>query len=237
MNDDPGPIAPSSLAPMLRPLRAFLAAESSGAILLVISTIAALVWANSPWGDGYYHFWHAPISIDVAGRALSMSLAHWVNDGLMVLFFLLVGLEIKRELLIGELASFRRAALPFAAAIGGMVVPALLYAAMNVRRPGISGWGAPMATDIAFAIGVLSLIGRSVPTSVKVFLLAIAIVDDLGAVPVIAFFYSGQISVGALAVAGVFLACLIALNLLHVHRPIPYLLLGLGLWIATLLSG
>jgi NhaA family Na+:H+ antiporter len=237
MNDDPGPIAPSSLAPILRPLRAFLAAESSGAILLVIATVAALIWANSPLGDRYYHFWHAPISIDVAGRALNMSLAHWVNDGLMVLFFLLVGLEIKRELLIGELASARRAALPLAAAIGGMVVPALFYALLNARRPGSHGWGAPMATDIAFALGVLSLIGRSVPTSVKVFLLAIAIVDDLGAVLVIAFFYSGEISLLALAAGGAFLVCLIALNFLHVHRPLPYLLLGLGLWIATLHSG
>ena len=237
MHADSDSIAHSSLTPILRPLRAFLAVESSGAILLVISTLVALVWANSPLGDAYYHFWHAPISIDIAGRALNMSLAHWVNDGLMVLFFLLVGLEIKREVLIGELASVRRAALPFAAAIGGMIVPAALYATMNARRPGINGWGAPMATDIAFAIGVLSLIGRSVPTSVKVFLLAIAIVDDLGAVLVIAFFYTSEISAIALAVAGAFLACLIVLNLLHVHRPLPYLLLGLGLWIATLHSG
>src|SRR3954447_25146077 len=177
MNDDPGPIAPSSLAPMLRPLRAFLAAESSGAILLIIATVAALVWANSPWGDGYYHFWHAPISIDVAGRALNMSLQHWVNDGLMVLFFLLVGLEIKRELLAGELASFRRASLPIAGAIGGMVIPALCYASLNAHGPGAAGWGIPMATDIAFAVSVLALVGRGPPTSVRILLLAIAIVD------------------------------------------------------------
>jgi Na+:H+ antiporter, NhaA family len=237
MNDDPGPITPSSLAPMLRPLRAFLAAESSGAILLVVSTFAALVWANSPWGDGYAHFWHTPIAIHIPGGALNMSLAHWVNDALMVIFFLLVGLEIKRELLIGELASPRRAALPLAAAMGGMVVPALLYTALNAHGPGAAGWGIPMATDIAFAAGVLALVGRAVPTSVRVFLLAIAIIDDLGAVLVIAIFYAGQISGSALAIAGALFTGLLILNLLRVHRLLPYLLLGLGLWIAILHSG
>jgi NhaA family Na+:H+ antiporter len=160
-----------------------------------------------------------------------------VNDGLMVIFFLLVGLEIKRELLIGELASLRRATLPLAAAIGGMAVPALLYFALNAGRAGAAGWGIPMATDIAFAVGVLSLVGRAVPTSVKVFLLAIAIIDDLGAVVVIAAFYSGRLSGAALAVAGAFFAALVALNRLRVQRALPYMLLGVGLWAATLYSG
>jgi NhaA family Na+:H+ antiporter len=233
----PSPIARSKLAPLLRPLNAFLAAESAGGFLLMAATLVALIWANSPWGDSYAHFWHAKLAISIDGRAHAMSLEHWVNDGLMVIFFLLVGLEIKRELLIGELAPLRRATLPLAAAIGGMVVPALLYVALNFGRAGVHGWGVPMATDIAFAVGVLALVGRAVPTSVKVFLLAIAIVDDLGAVLVIAAFYSGKISATALAIAGLFFAALVALNVLRVHRPLPYILLGVGLWAATLYSG
>jgi len=237
MNPASIPVRPSRLAPLVRPINAFLSAESAGGIMLMVSALVALVWANSPWRDSYQHVWHAVLSVSVAGYSRAMSLEHWVNDGLMVVFFLLVGLEIKRELLIGELASLRRAALPIAAAIGGMVVPALIYVAFNVGGPGAAGWGVPMATDIAFAVGVLALVGRAVPTSVKVFLLAVAIVDDLGAVLVIAVFYTSQISGGALAVAGAFLAGLIALNFLGVHRPLPYILLGVGLWAATLYSG
>jgi len=166
-----------------------------------------------------------------------MSLEHWVNDGLMAIFFLLVGLEIKREVIIGELASLRRATLPIAAAIGGIMVPAGIFLALNAGRPGAHGWGVPIATDIAFAVGVLAIVGRAVPTSVKIFLLAIAIVDDLGAVLVIALFYTSGISLPALAVAGGFLVALIVLNLLRVHHPLPFILLGIGLWIATLFSG
>ena len=151
----------------------------------MVAAVAALVWANSPWGDSYHHLWHAKLSIGVAGHTQTMSLEHWVNDGLMVVLFLLVGLEIKRELLLGELASFRHAALPVAAALGGMVAPALIYTALNLGGPGQPGWGVPMATDIAFAVGVLALVGRAVPTSLKIFLLAVAIVDDLGAEPVL----------------------------------------------------
>jgi NhaA family Na+:H+ antiporter len=231
------PIRQSRLAPLLQPLHAFLSAESAGGIVLLLCAIAAMAWANSPWGDSYQHFWHAKLSISLGERSHGMTLAHWVNDGLMVVFFLLVGLEIKRELLIGELASVRRAMLPIAAAVGGMVVPALLYFSLNRGGAGARGWGVPMATDIAFAIGVLALVGRSVPMSVKVFLLAVAIVDDLGAVLVIALFYTGQLSGGALAVAGFFLIALILLNALRVHRPLPYMLLGVGLWLATLYSG
>jgi NhaA family Na+:H+ antiporter len=203
----------------------------------MVFALIAVTWANSPAGDSYQHFWHSKVSLGFGGKVFAMSLEHWVNDGLMAFFFLLVGLEIKRELLIGELASARRATLPFAAAIGGLAVPALLYASVNIGGSGVSGWGVSMATDIAFAVGVLALGGRSVPTSVKVFLLAIAIVDDLGAVLVIACFYTGQISLPALAVAGLFLFALIALNVLRVHRPLPYMLLGIGLWIATFFSG
>ncbi len=231
------PIKPSKLSPLLQPVQAFLAAESAGGIMLVVCAFAALVWANSPWGDSYAHFWHTKLAIGFGEYSFKLSLEHWVNDGLMVIFFLLVGLEIKREILIGELASVRRASLPIAAAIGGMVVPAGIFIAINFNKPGMHGWGIPMATDIAFAVGVLALVGKSVPTSVKIFLLAIAIVDDLGAVLVIALFYTSQISLPALAVAGGFLVLLIGLNVLSVHRPLPYILIGIGLWIATLASG
>ncbi len=237
MHETSVPVAPSRLAPLLRPLYAFFSAESACGILLAVCTVVALVWANSPWQQSYHDLWHAKVGMSAGGFSYSMSLEHWVNDGLMAVFFLMVGLEIKRELLLGELASVRRAALPVAAAIGGMVAPALIYVALNARGPGHAGWGVPMATDIAFALGALALVGRSVPVSAKIFLLAIAIVDDLGAVLVIAFFYTEQVSTIALGVAGAFLAGLVLLNVLRVHRPLPFVLLGLGLWAAMLASG
>ena len=237
MTSAPLPVKPSRLAPVLRPAAAFLAAESAGGILLMAAAVAAMLWANSPWGHGYHDLWHATVVVGVGGAAHAMSVQHWVNDGLMVAFFLLVGLEIKRELLFGELASARRAALPIAAAAGGMAVPALAYAAFNAGGPGAAGWGVPMATDIAFAVGVVALVGRGLPAAAKVFLLAVAIVDDLGAVLVIAVFYTEQVAPGPLAAAGGFLAALVLLNVLRVHSPLPYVLLGLGLWAATLASG
>ena len=237
MDPDLFPIRKSRVEPLLRPVQAFLSAESAGGMLLLVATVVALAWANSPWGEGYQHFWHAKAGISAGAFSHSMSLEHWVNDGLMVIFFLLVGLEIKREILIGELASVRRATLPAVAAIGGMVVPAAIYLMFNASGPGARGWGIPMATDIAFAVGVLAIVGRNVPTSAKVFLLAVAIVDDLGAVIVIALFYTSDVSGSWLGIAGLFLIGLIALNLLRVHRPLPYVLLGIGLWAATLSSG
>lgn len=231
------PIKSSKLTPLLHPLNAFLAAETAGGIALMAATVVAIAWANSPWGDSYRHLWHVKLAVGLGGRSLSMSLEHWVNDGLMAVFFLLVGLEIKREVLIGELGSVQRAALPVAAAIGGMVAPAIIYFALNHGAAGAAGWAIPMATDIAFAVGVLALAGPAVPKSIKVFLLAVAIVDDLGAVLVIAVFYTSHVSVTALLCAGVVLLGLIALNALGVHRPWPYLLLGVALWGATLASG
>jgi NhaA family Na+:H+ antiporter len=231
------PLRPSRLEPIVRPIQAFLSAETAGGIMLIVSSCVALAWANSPWGDGYQHFWHTDLAFGFGQYRLAMSLEHWVNDGLMVIFFVLVGLEIKREVLVGELASPRKAAMPIAAAMGGMLVPAGIYVAFNYGTPAQHGWGVPMATDIAFAAGVLTLVGKSVPMSAKVFLLAIAIVDDLGAVVVIAAFYTSQIHGGALITAGGFLLVLIALSVLRVHRPLPYVLLGIGLWIATLFSG
>jgi NhaA family Na+:H+ antiporter len=237
MNPIARPYRSSHLAPVLRPINAFLSAESAGGVLLMVAAVLALIWANSPWHQTYTDFWHGKFTVAAGSYKLALSVEHWVNDGLMVIFFLLVGLEIKREVLFGELTSLKRASLPFAAAIGGMAVPALVFLAFNAGTSGAAGWAVPTATDIAFAIGVLAIVGKSVPTSVKVFLLAVAIVDDLGAVLVIALFYTSQISVPALGVAAAFLAGLILLNLLRVHRPFPYLLLGLGLWAATLASG
>ena len=189
--------------------------------------MAALVWANSPWAGSYFHLWHANLTFGFVGGLLSKPLHFWINDGLMALFFLLVGLEIKRETLVGELASFRKAALPIAAALGGMIVPAVLYFLFNHGRPGASGWGIPMATDIAFALGVLALLGDRAPTSLKVFLAALAIADDIGAVLVIAFFYTEQISWISLGVGGLFFAALIAANRAGARHPLTYTVLGL----------
>src|SRR5882724_7715555 len=186
---------------LVRPFQEFAKLEASGGILLIGCTVAALVWANSSWAGSYFHFWHMDLTFGRLGGLLAKPLHFWINDGLMALFFLLVGLEIKRETLVGELASFRKAALPIAAAFGAMILPAGVYVVFNHGGPGASGWGMPMATDIAFALGVLALLGDRVPTSLKVFLAALAIADDIGAVLVIAFFYTAQISWISLALA------------------------------------
>jgi Na+:H+ antiporter, NhaA family len=222
---------------LARPFREFAELESSGGILLIACTAAALIWANSPWSGSYVHLWHTNLTFGFAGKLLSEPLHFWINDGLMALFFLLVGLEIKREILVGELASFGKAALPIAAAIGGMIVPAGFYVLFNHGGPGASGWGIPMATDIAFALGVLALLGDRVPTSLKIFLAALAIVDDIGAVLVIAFFYTEQISWISVGIAGLFFAALTAANRAGVRHPLIYLILGVGLWLAFLQSG
>jgi NhaA family Na+:H+ antiporter len=222
---------------LVRPFQEFAKLEASGGILLIGCTVAALVWANSPWVGGYFHFWHMDLTFGRLGGLLAKPLHFWINDGLMALFFLLVGLEIKRETLVGELASFRKAALPIAAAFGGMIVPAGLYAVFNHGGPGASGWGMPMATDIAFALGVLALLGDRVPTSLKVFLAALAIADDIGAVLVIAFFYTAQISWSSLGVGGLFFVALLAANRAGARHLLIYAILGVGLWLAFLQSG
>ncbi len=222
---------------LLRPFQRFQRLETAGGILLIACTGIALFWANSPWADTYEHLLHIPLTAKAGDFEISKSLLHWINDALMAIFFFVVGLEIKRELLVGELASPSKALLPACAAIGGMAGPALIFAAINWNGDGIGGWGIPMATDIAFAIGVLSLLGKRVPLGLKVFLTALAIVDDIGAVLVIAVFYTEDLSTTALGFAGGFLALMIATNLLGVRKPLIYLLLGICLWIAFLKSG
>jgi NhaA family Na+:H+ antiporter len=221
----------------LRPFQRFVRAEAAGGLVLIACAVIALVWANSPWSESYFALWEAPVTIGGAALGLTETLHHWINDGLMAVFFFLVGLEIKRELLIGELASVKQAALPIAAAIGGMLVPAALYALLNAGGVGAAGWGIPMATDIAFALGILALLGPRVPATLRVFLAALAIVDDLGAVLVIAFFYTATIVWQSLAVAGGVLLVLIFLNRARVRHPAPYVLLGIVLWVAVLGSG
>ncbi len=218
---------------MLSPLAAFLHTEAAGGIVLIACALIALLWANSPWAGTYTALWASKVTVG----PLSETLLHWINDGLMAVFFFVVGLEIKREVLVGELASRRQAALPVAAALGGMVVPAALYAAVNRGGAGAGGWGIPMATDIAFALGVLALLGRRAPTGLKIFLAALAIVDDLGAVLAIALFYTAQVSWVALGAAALFLALLILANRLRIRHPLAYALLGVGLWVAFLESG
>ncbi len=215
----------------------FTRLQASGGILLAISTIVALILANSGFADAYFQLWKTDFSIMFGDIGLSKYLLKWVNDGLMVLFFFVVGLEIKREITVGELASPRKAALPLMAAVGGMVLPAAFYVLINTGTEGMSGWAIPMATDIAFMLGLLALLGRRVPLSLRVFFTALAIVDDLGAVMVIAFFYTSGILWTALGIGALILLVLIALNWLGVRNPLPYALLGIGLWLAFLQSG
>jgi Na+:H+ antiporter, NhaA family len=223
---------------LLAPFREFSEQQAAGGVLLMVAAVVALVWANSPFAESYEALWQTPVTVGIGDVGLSKALLLWINDGLMAIFFLVIGLEIKREVLVGELASRRRATLPIAAAIGGAVVPAVLFLLIVGADPVAQrGWGVPMATDIAFALGVIALLGSRVPVELKIILTALAIVDDLLAVLVIALFYSGDLSLPALLAAGVIMAFLIAANLLGVRRPIVYALLGIALWVAVLQSG
>jgi NhaA family Na+:H+ antiporter len=233
----PYPSSPPLIERVLRPFQEFAHRESSSGLLLLGCTAVALAWANSPYAESYSHLWEVPITVGVGRFAIRESLHHWINDGLMAVFFFVVGLEIKREVLVGELASPRRAALPLAAALGGVLVPAVLYLAINPSGPAAAGWGIPMATDIAFALGVLALLGSRVPLTLKVFLTALAIVDDIGAVLVIAFFYTADLSVHALGAGMGLVGLLVLCNIAGVRHPMLYALLGVALWVAFLKSG
>ena len=219
---------------VVRPLRTFLARESASGALLVIASVAALVWANSPWRDSYHDLWGTELGISLGDHALRMDLHHWVNDGVMVIFFFVVGLEIKRELAQGELRDPRAAALPAIAALGGMVVPAALFAVIAIGGDGAHGWGIPMATDIAMALGVLALAGsRVVPPALALFLLALAIVDDIGAILVIAVFYSDGIDGRWLLTAGLCVAAVLLLRAARIAWTPAYVAVGVAMWFAT----
>ena len=221
-----------------RPVREFMQIEAAGGIVLVAATILALVWANSPWADSYHDILEGHIDIEFGSLIhLDEPVEAWVNDALMTIFFFVVGIEIKRELVVGELRDKRAAALPAVAAIGGMVVPALIYVAFNAGGDGTDGWGIPMATDIAFALGVVSLLGSRVPGAMKVFLLTLAIVDDIGAIAVIAIFYTEKLSIPWLLAA---IALILVVMLMQRQRIwyIPaYVVVGAVLWLAVFESG
>jgi Na+:H+ antiporter, NhaA family len=216
----------------------FFRLEAAGGVLLVMAAMVALLWANSPWHALYRDLLSVPVGVRVGALALDKPLLLWINDALMAIFFLLVGLEIKREVLQGELSSARQAALPCIAALGGVLGPALVYAAINWDDPvTLHGWAIPAATDIAFSLGVLALLGERAPSSLKIFLLALAIIDDLGAIVIIALFYTADLSVLSLGLAAVCIAALITLNLAGVRKIAPYVLVGIVLWVCVLKSG
>jgi NhaA family Na+:H+ antiporter len=238
---DRTPMSNSSTAHAVRrlvdPLKEFLHTEAAGGLFLLAATVVALGWANSPIAAGYQGLWGQELTIGAGPLAVTEDLKHWVNDGLMVLFFFVVGLEIKRELVVGELRDPRRASLPVLAAVGGVVVPAGIFLAFNAGGEGAHGWGIPMATDIAFAVGVLAVLGSRVPAGAKVFLLTLAIVDDILAITVIAVFYTSQLAVAWLAVAAGGMALVLLLRRLGVRAISAYVPLGILVWLATLESG
>lgn len=230
-------LVPGVAAYVVWPFQRFFKTSATGGILLIVAAAAAMIAANSPWSAEYHHLWENHIGFSAAGFSIDKSLHHWINDGLMAVFFFLVGLEIKREVLAGELSSVSNASLPLAAALGGMVVPAAVYMAVNAGGPGESGWGMSMATDIAFSLGVLAMLGKRVPAALLVFLAALAIVDDIGGILVIALFYSGGINLTPLAGALGLLVVSFAMNRAGVRSTLPYVLVGIVLWFLLLESG
>ncbi len=229
---------PTAADRLLGPFQRFMKLEASGGILLILCALGAVIWANSGHASSYNDlFYHTKVKIGFGEWGLEKAFILWINDLLMAFFFLLVGLEIKREILVGELRSVKKAALPIAAALGGMVVPAAIYAMINKGNVSISGWGVPMATDIAFALGVLALVGSRVPISVRIFLTSLAIVDDLGALMVIAVFYTETIGYGYLIKALIVLVFMMGLNLMGIRRIMVFLLLGAVVWYLVLKSG
>lgn len=222
---------------LARPAARFLRIEAAGGILLLVGALIAIVWANSPWSAGYHDLWHTELGVEFGGLSLKMGLLEWVNDGLMALFFFVVGIEIKREMVAGELRDPRAAALPVLAAAGGMLLPALIYLGINRASAGSSGWGIPMATDIAFAVGIVSLLGSRVPPQLKLFLLTLAVADDLGAIAVIALAYSNGLAYAWLVGAGVVFVVIALLRRAGVWYTPVYVTLGVVSWYLMLRSG
>ncbi len=222
----------------IQKIRAFFNLEASGGIVLALAAIAAMIIANTSLNTWYESFIHAPVAIQIGSFAIAKDAHDWINDGLMAVFFFLVGLELKREVLIGELSNVKQIILPAGAALGGMIMPAIVFLLFNYNEPEFwKGWAIPAATDIAFALGILSLLGNRVPNSLKVFLVSIAIFDDIGAILIIALFYTSDLSLGSLAIAGLCLPFLYFLNRRNVTSITPYLLIGVIMWIAVLKSG
>jgi Na+:H+ antiporter, NhaA family len=222
---------------ILKPAQQFFNKEASSSILLIAATVIALIWVNSNIGETYHRFWHTKISFALGHFHISKTLLHWVNDGLMSLFFFTVGLEIKREILVGELATPKKALLPVIAALGGMIVPGLIYAALNIGLPTIHGWGIPVATDIAFALGAVAVFGRNLPVGLRIFLAAFAIADDLGAVVIIAIFYTKEIVWSNLIISLFLVFGLAVANFFWIRQTLIYAILGLAVWFFILGSG
>jgi len=245
---DPAPgrsaVPPESWGParaaaraLASPIYRILQIEAASGILLMVATAIALVWANTQWSSSYEALWHTPLGFALGDWSFERPLHFWINDGLMTVFFLVVGLEIRREIFEGELSSLRRAALPLAAALGGMVIPAVIYAALNHGRVGAGGWAIPMATDIAFAVGVLTLLGSRVPTNLRILLLALAVIDDIGAIVVIAAFYTGGIDVVGLVIAAAGLTAGLGMRAAGIRVPLLYVLPGVVLWAGLYKAG
>ena len=222
---------------LVRPVEKFLHVEASSGILLLITAVIALVWANSPWASTYEHLLHTPISLGFGEHVFTKTVHFWINEILMVLFFFVVGLEVRRELFEGELSTPRRAALPVAAALGGILVPTAIYLSLNAGSSAIHGWGVPMATDIAFAVGVLALLGRRVPAALRVLLLALAIIDDIGAILVIALFYSSGIAVIGFAIVGLGIVIVVVMQRVGLRNPFLYVAPGFLVWAGILHAG
>ena len=225
------------LRKIVYPLQEFIRAEAFSGVLLMLITLLALAWANSPWATTYLNTWNTTLTLQLGDYGLSKAAILWINDGLMAIFFFVVGLEIKREMLTGELSSFRSAAFPVMGAIGGMVVPAGIFVLLNQQLDSFDGWGIPMATDIAFAIGILALLGKRIPLSLKLFLVAYAIVDDIGAVLVIALFYTSKLNLLSLWIALLVFGILLILSAVRNRSILIYTLLGIIMWVAFLKSG
>ena len=222
---------------IIAPVNRFIHLEYTSGVVLLCSVIIAIIWANSGWHEFYHHLWEIDFSVGFDTYILSKPIHIWINDGLMAIFFFVIGLELKREFMEGELSTLSKASLPMMAALGGMLVPALIYYTINKDTEASHGWGIPMATDIAFALALLSMAGKHIPSSVKVFLSALAVADDLGAVLVIAFFYTAEVNFMSLGIGGLFLISLILGNILGIRNSAFYLVLGIGVWIGFLLSG
>jgi NhaA family Na+:H+ antiporter len=214
----------------LAPVERFLAIEAASGILLLVAAAVALIWANSPWRESYTALWHLPVGVTLGSLTFERDLHFWINDGVMTIFFFVVGLEIRREMHRGELSELRRATLPLAAALGGMLIPAGIFVALNVGRASISGWGIPMATDIAFAVGVLTLLGNRVPPALRILLLALAVIDDVGAIIVIAIFYSSGLAAMGFVALGVGLVAIVAMQMLGVRNPWAYVFPTVVAW-------